>query len=506
MAFVPTVGRPKDQESLLEQRVRLMEREVHDLLGMLSQAHQKIALLEGREPQLAMDELLQSLERMEAARLERERAQIEQDRETVQREAEQEKKRKQPSQRGHGPRPQQALAKVEQVHELDAGTACEVCGGELVAMGEQFEESEEIHSIERQYVCRVVRRRKYRCRCQACVVTAPAPPRIVPSGRYSNDFIIQVAADKWLDHVPLERQSRIMDRQGVEVDSHTLYDQTEALARLLEPVYHALGKLTLAAPVLHADETRWPRLDAKASSNWTVWTRTTPRIAHYAILPSKSHKAAEQLFRGYQGIIVVDGYAVYECLARDDPGLQLANCWAHVLRKFRDIEETFPKECHQILGSIGKLYEIEGKVEGAFPGDAAAQSQRLDLRRERSAPVIAEIRQWCCTSVGLPRSALGQAVRYLLKRWEALTRFLENPQIPLDNNAAERSLRGPVIGRKVHYGSKSKRGTEVAAIFYTFFESAKLNEVEPVAYLRAVVGQLLRGGEILLPWDFEPSI
>lgn len=504
-AFPPTQGRPKDQESLLELRVRLMEKENRQLLDMLSKAHRELALLRGLEPQLAMDDLLKSLDSIEAARLEQERQQIEQDRAALKREAKEEKERKKAPRRGHGPRSQEALPQVEQIHELEADTACDVCGGELVPMGEQFEESEEIHTIERKYVRRLVRRRKYRCNCQACVVTAPAPPRIVPGGRYSNDFIVQVAADKWIDHVPLERQTRIMDRHDVVVDSHTLYDQSEALARLVEPVYTVLGRLTLEAPVLHADETRWPRLDAKAKANWTVWTRTTPGIAHYAILPSRSRKAADLLFKGYQGIIVVDGYAVYESLARDGPDLHLANCWAHVLRKFRDIEQSFPKECDQILELIGKLYKIERKVEGAFPGDAKAQSQRLSLREKESTKVIDEIKEWACTTVGLPRSALGQAVRYMLKRWAALTRFLENPQVPLDNNAAERSLRGPVIGRKVHYGSKSKRGTEVAAIFYTLFETAKLNGVEPVAYLRAVVERMLSSGEILLPWDFKPS-
>lgn len=503
--FVPTQGRPKDQESLLARRVCLMEDEVRQLHRMLSEAHQKIALLEGREPQLAMEDLLRSLERAEEARRALEREQIEQDRAEARREAKEEKARKKRQQRGHGPRPQEALPQIEQIHELEEGAPCEICGGELVPMGEQFEESEEIHTIDRKYLRRLVRRRKYRCSCQACVVTAPAPPRIIPGGRYSNDFITQVTGDKWIDHVPLERQARIMGRHNVVVDSHTLYDQSDGLAQLVGPIAAALGRMTLEAPVLHADETRWPRLDSKSSSNWTVWTRTTPQIAHYAILPSRSQKAAEHLFKGYQGIIVVDGYAVYECLARDGPDLQLANCWAHVLRKFRDIEDNFPKECHQILDLIGKLYKIERKVDGPFPGDAAAQSQRLGLRKKYSKPLTQEIKNWACTTVGLPRSALGVAVRYMLKRWTALTRFLENPQIPLDNNAAERALRGPVIGRKVHYGSKSKRGTEVAATFYTLFESAKLNGVDPVAYLRAAAEQMLSCGEILLPWDFGSS-
>ena len=121
-----------------------------------------------------------------------------------------------------------------------------------------------------------------------------------------------------------------------------------------------------------------------------------------------------------------------------------------------------------------QLYQVELEVDGPFPGDEKAQRQRAALRAEKSAALVGQTQHWAQTTVGLPQSALSKVVRYLLKRWTALTRFLEDPLIPLDNNAAERSLRGPVVGRKVHYGLKSKRGTEVAAGLYTVFETAKL--------------------------------
>lgn len=502
--FVPTQGPPKDQESLLKQRVRLMEVELEQMQGLLDQAYRKIARLEGEEPQLSLETLIEDLERLEALRLEREREQIEEDREKARSEIEQEKQRR--KKRGHGPRPQEALPVVEQVFELEEGHLCDGCGRPVTPMGEQFEESEEIHILERRYVKRKVRRRKYRCTCQAHIVTAPAPARVIPGGRYSLDFIIKCVIDKWLDHIPLERQTRIMDRDGLIVGSQTLYDQAEALARVLEPLYLWLGEEVLLDRVLHADETRWPLLDSKKTSAWTVWTRTTPKIAHYAILPSKSQKAAEHLFEGYEGVIVADGYRVYENLARDGPNLKLANCWAHVLRKFGDIRDDFPKECAQVIEWITDLYEIESKIEGPFPGDVEAQSQRLALRQEKSVPKLEEILKWAQVTVGLPRSSLGKAVRYMLKRWEALCRFTENPRIPLDNNAAERALRGPVIGRKVHYGSKSRRGTEVAAIFYTLLETAKLEGINPAAYLKAATQRMLETGEVLLPADFEPTV
>ena len=494
-ALEPLVGTPNDPEILWEQRLGLLEQENQRLHRHLGRAYDRIAELEGRDPQLALDELLEELRKSEAERLKREQAQV------LAEEKEPPAKPRRP-QRGHGPRPQEALPVVEQVVELEQGTVCKVCGGQPEPLGDQFEESEEIHVIERRYVKRLIRRRKYRCRCNACVMTAPAPPRVIPGGRYSLDFIVQVVADKYLDAIPLQRQTGIMGREGLEVHSQTLFDQAWAACEHLLPVYD----LVLEAPILHADETRWPRLDSKKLSNWTVWGRITPEIAHYAILPSKSRKAADELFAEYKGLIVVDGYSVYESLARDGPDLQLVNCWAHVLRKFRDISEKFPAACSRILDLIGRLYKVEREVPGPFPGTAEAQRERARLQAEKSRDIIDEIRGWAHTSVGLPRSDLGVAVRYMLKRWEALTRFLDNPCVPLDNNAAERALRSLVVGRKIHYGSKSKRGIQVAAVFYTLLETAQQCGVNPVRYLRAALQHALENpGSALLPQDFRES-
>jgi transposase len=200
------------------------------------------------------------------------------------------------------------------------------------------------------------------------------------------------------------------------------------------------------------------------------------------------------------GTVVVDGYAVYEVLARDGPGFLLAHCWAHTKRKFEAIAEHWPTACAEVDQYIRDLYAVERLVPGRFPGDAAAQALRRNLRHERSRPLIAQIRSWALAQVGLPRSEFGKAVRYMLERWTGLTRFLDDARIPLDNNAAERALRGPVVGRKNHYGSKSLRGTQVAGLFYTLCETAKLAGVDPHAYLlQAVTAALHHRGAITLP-------
>ncbi len=181
----------------------------------------------------------------------------------------------------------------------------------------------------------------------------------------------------------------------------------------------------------------------------------------------------------YTGIVVVDGFAVYEVLARDGPGLTLAHCWAHTKRKYDESATTWPTACAEIGELIGELCAIERLVPGSFPGDATAKALRQQLRTERSQPVLDRMWKWATEQVGLPRSDFGKAVRYMLERWTGLTRFVTNPRIPLDNNAAERALRGPVVGRKNHYGSRSMRGTQVAALFYTLCETAKLVGVDP---------------------------
>ena len=149
---------------------------------------------------------------------------------------------------------------------------------------------------------------------------------------------------------------------------------------------------------------------------------------------------------------------------------------------------------------------IERLVPGPFPGDAAAHALRRQLRQERSRPVLDRIWQWATVQVGLPRSEFGKAVRYMLERWEGLTRFVEDPRVPLDNNAAERALRGPVVGRKNHYGSRSLRGTQVAALFYTLCETAKLAGVDPHAYLlRALYSAMAEPGAVTYPEELLVS-
>jgi transposase len=408
---------------------------------------------------------------------------------------------------GHGPRAQPALPTIEIRHELPTDQrACPACGGEVTAMTGQYETSERVTTVKLTYHLEQHLRQKYRCACNGAVVTAPGPLQLTPGGRYAPAFAVGVAVAKYADHLPLERQVRMMAREGLIVESQTLWDQLNVLARHLEPTYEALGRHALEAPVINVDETRWAIMGSSAPAAGTVWTVRTPTESFYRILPGKSTDEGRQVLAGYRGIAVVDGFAVYEVLARDGPGFTLAHCWAHAKRKFGDIADQWPVASAEIAALIGELYAIERRVPGSFPGDAETQDLRWQLRQAHSRLVLDRIWHWATVQVGLPRSDFGKAVRYMLERWDGLTRFLTDPRIPLDNNAAERALRGPVVGRKNHYGSRSIRGTQVAALFYTLCESARLVGVDAHAYLRhALNAALITPGTVTLPDALPPT-
>jgi transposase len=373
--------------------------------------------------------------------------------------------------RGHGPRAQPRLPIVEVVHTLDPpDETCPQCGGHLEVWKDQYEEADEIDVVERSF--RVVRgkRQKYRCRCGGCVETALGPPKLTAGGRYSIAFGVAVAIAKYADHLPLARQVKQMARAGLTTDTQTLWDQLAALAHHLTPTHDALHAYVLLAPVVGADETRWPLLGHPGATKWHAWALAAPDAICYRIADSRAVAAAAAVLRDYQGWVIADGYSVYTALrARREaagPGttFQLAHCWAHARRKYVEAAPFYPQAA-DVLALIGQLYAIDARVQD--PPALERLARRAELRQAESTAVVAEIRRWCTTQPVLPESALGKAIRYTLDLWAGLTAFLTEPALPLDTNHVERGLRALAVGRKNHYGSRSERGTRVAALFYS---------------------------------------
>jgi len=396
------------------------------------------------------------------------------------------------------PTEQPNLLQEERVFELDQpDCTCPSCGGELRAMAGQFEESEMIDVVEVSYRLVKVKQQKYSCRCGGAVETALGPERAIRGGRYSLDFAIKVVLDKYLDHLPLARQERILRRHGLAVSTQTLWDQIDALARRVKPSDVALLEYALAQPVIGLDQTSWGRLDGTLDKPWQMWCITAPGVVCHRIRDDKGADTFKDLVGAYRGVIVCDALKTHEAGARDSPEITLAGCWAHVFRKFKEAEPDHP-EANLALGWIGELYEIDERADY----DAA---RKLELRRAESTAVLDKLKTWLWSQAVLKSLSIGKAAAYTIANWDRLTRFVDNALVPLDNNGTERGIRGPVVGRKNHYGSKSKRGTEAAATLYSLIETAKLHDVDPAHYLREAVRAGDRG-EAVLPWDLVAPV
>jgi transposase len=395
-----------------------------------------------------------------------------------------------------GPTEQPNLPIDEKVFLLDEpDRVCPACGGGLEPMAGQFEDSELIDFVEISYRLLKVRQQKYVCRCGGCVETAPGPERAIKGGRYSLAFAIKVALDKYLDHLPLARQQRILKRHGVIVTPQTLWDQSFAVGRRLADTAEALFQYALQQAVIGLDQTGWPRLDGKGDKPWQMWCITAPGVVAHKIKDDKGADTFRLLVGNYRGVIVCDALKTHEAGARGSEHILLAGCWAHVYRKFEEAAPNHP-EANLAIGWIGELYTID---ERAGPDIEL----KAELRRTESSAVLAKLKMWLWSQAVLKTLSIGKAAAYAIANWERLTRFVEDPRIPLDNNATERGIRGPVVGRKNHYGSKSRAGTETAAILYSLVETAKLHDVDPSAYLLEAARAADRG-EVLFPWLMTP--
>lgn len=410
---------------------------------------------------------------------------------------------------GHGPRPQPNLPIEHERYLLgEEDRTCPKCGGYLEELKGVTEDADVIDMVERHFVLKHRRCQKYGCGCT--IHTAPRPVENIKGGRYTLQFAVGVALAKYADHAPLTRQCRIMRREGLEIDSQTLWDQIEVLAQHLVPAYDKLREYILGADVVGADETWWRLMGggkgkARPTKRWWAWSLTTPDAVWHGIAPSRSAEAAKEYVGDFEGTLVVDGYKAYDTLAKDNKTLKLAHCWAHARRKFVEAEPNHP-ECGEALDLIGQLFEVDRGTRDPtlLEGDAKleAAQERLAKRSREAPPLLDKLRAWALQQRGLPKSGLRKAIDYMFRYWDGLLVFVEDPFVPLDNNGTERALRGMVIGRKNHYGSRSVRGTEVAALFYSLLETANLNGVDPADYLYTAAIFALDFSQALLPWEF----
>jgi transposase len=394
-------------------------------------------------------------------------------------------------------------------------SACPDCGGELRTLGEDI--SEMLEYVPASFL--VVRHVRPKLSCTKCdrIVQAAAPSRPIERGVAGPGLLAHVLVSKYTDHLPLYRQSEIYERQGVELERSTLAGWVGGTSELLEPLVESLRRYVTAAGKLHADDTPVPVLapgngKTKTGRLWTYVRDDRPAgderapAVWFAYSPDRKGEHPEQHLGEFRGTLQADAYAGFNRLY-ENGRIQEAACWAHVRRKFFDLQQAHASAvASAALDRIAALYGIEQEIRGQ-PAE-----QRRAIRNTRARPLLESLRQWFeATLPKLSRkSDTTAAIRYALSRWDALVRYADDGHIEIDNNAAERALRAVALGRKNYLFAGSDAGGERAAAIYSLVGSAKLNGLDPEAYLREVLTRIadhpITRIEELLPWNIAASL
>jgi transposase len=404
-----------------------------------------------------------------------------------------------------------SLAREDITVDIGSGT-CPCCGSSLHPIGESV--SEMLDFVPARLRVLRIRRPKYGCRACGTIHQAPAPERPIAKGLASPALLAHVLVSKYCDHTPLYRQSQIFARHGVELDRSTLANWVGGACWWLEPLQARLAAHVFASNKVFADDTPIPVLDpgrgrTKTGRLWVYtrddrpWAGPDPPAAVYFYSPDrKAERPAVHLER-FRGVLQVDGYAGFERLTACGE-IVLAACWAHARRKFFDVHEaTGSPIAAEALRRIAELYAIEVSIRGR------TAEQRQQVRDVRTRPLIDAMKPWL--EAELPRipgrGALAEAIRYALARWDELSRFLDDGRIDLDNNPVERAIRPVALGRKNHLFAGSDGGGARWATVCSFVATAKLNDVEPFAYLKDVIERMTNGHSMsrlddLLPWNW----
>jgi transposase len=381
------------------------------------------------------------------------------------------------------------LPRLDEV--LSAGDSCSTCGGRLKRVGEDV--TEELEYVPGRFIVNRIIRPRLACACCERFHQMPLPSRPIERGRPGPGLLAHVLVSKYADHLPLYRQSGIYAREGVDLGRSTLAGWVGQTTALLSPLADAVARHVLG-------KTKTARL-------WTYvrderpWAGEAPPAALYRFSADRQgiHPAAH--LEGYGGFLHADGYAGFEALFRTGEITEVA-CMAHIRRKFVDIYEAQGSAiAEEAIRRIAGLYEVEARARGQ-PPDARAR-----LRQAEARPLFEELQQWLHAQ--LPRisgkTPLAVAIRYALTRMKRLGPWLRHGFVELDNNAAERAIRPLALGRKNWLFAGSARGGRSAAIAYTLIETARLNDVDPEAWLRHVLDVIAdhpaREIDALLPWN-----
>ena len=388
---------------------------------------------------------------------------------------------------------------------------CPECGHALSRLGEDV--SEQLDYVPGHF--RVIRHVRPKLACRGCarIVQAQAPARPIERGLPTASLLAQVIAAKYADHCPLYRQAGIYRRSGVELPRALLAAWVGAAAKLIDPLVTALERYVLSASKLHADDTPVPVLCPGRGRTQTgrLWAYVRddrpsagpdPPAVVYRYSPDRKGERPQGHLRAFTGILQADGYSGFTALY-EQGRVREAACWAHARRKYYDVYamDRSPTAA-EALARIGELYAIERQIRGQPP------HLRTQVRRAQAAPRLRALRAWLtATHAQLSvKAPLAAAIQYTLARWTALTRYVDDGRIDIDNNAAERAIRALVLGRRNYLFAGSDAGGETAARLYSLIGTCRLNDIDPHAYLRDVLERIaehpINRIDELLPWRF----
>ena len=409
-----------------------------------------------------------------------------------------------------------------------ASSSCTCCGSQrLSKVGEDVTETLEV--IPRRWKVIQTVREKFTCRDCEKLSQAPAPYHAVPRGWAGPNLLATIVFEKYGQHQPLNRQSERYAREGVQLSLSTLADQVGACAFALRPLHELIAAHVLVAQRLHGDDTPVPVLAKGKTDTARAWVYVRddtpfggadPPAALFRYSPNRSGSHPVEHLRGFAGLLQADAYAGFNPLYAPGrvPGpVTEALCWAHGRRKFYELADIAAGKRRgkgatpisplalEAVRRIDALFDIEREINGE------SAERRLEVRRERSTVRVAELETWMRTErTRLSRHApVAKAMDYMLRRWEGFTRFLDDGRICLTNNAAERALRPLALGRKSWLFCGSDRGGERAAAMYTLIATAKLNDVDPQAWLADVLARIAElphtRVQELLPWNWKAA-
>ena len=392
---------------------------------------------------------------------------------------------------------------------LSVGDACTSCGGALKQLGEDV--TEELEYVPGCFVVNRIVRPCMTCTCCEAFHQAALPSRPIERGRPGPGLLAHVLVNKYADHLPLYRQSGIFAREGIDLDRSTLADWVGRSAALLEPLADTIGRHVLKGEAIFADDTP-VKLQApgtgktKTARLWAYarderpWSGAAPPAAWYRFSTDRKAERPADHLATFKGWMHADGYAGFEELYRSGRVKEVA-CMAHVRRKFVDVQQSQGSAiAEEAIKRIAELYAIEKEVRGKPP------DERVRVRQARSRLLLDDLEAWLAVQLTRisGKTPLAGAIRYAITRLKRLRSYLDYGILELDNNTAERAMRGIAVGRKNRLFAGSEGGGRSAAIAYTLIETAKLNGVDPQAWLTDVLGRIadhkITRIDELLPW------